>query len=293
MSKLKLFCNLPECCKEFLTVEVYDKCGILKYDGIIKPNKAETIYLPDCCSRLKVTNHSGLTPGSITKYYSFDSDSALYLIFGGRCSIIRRIRFRLTDANYPGITVLTGGLTVMAASNITIPFTNGAATVDNVPVGTYSYVSNTIPGYQGATMPDFTINSLQTNIELKLSANGTLTVNVVDDVGSPVQAGSVQMYALDGTTPLGAPVEIKDGAAVFNYVPHTSTGINFIIKQAATDGDHILNTEPVNVSMTQQTQAVQIINQRVTVQVSFKITDANYPGIIPASEMDGNVVVNG
>lgn len=293
MSKLKLFCDLPECCKEFLTVEAYDKCGILRYDGIIKPNKAEMIDLPDCCSRFKVTNHSGLSPGSITKYCSFNCDAAIYLIFGGNRSFVRKISFTLTDANYPDITVLTGGLTVMAATNITIPFTNGTATVDNVLVGTYTYISNTIPGYQGATMPDFSINTAQTNIELKLSASGTLTVNVLDDVGKPIQSGSVQMYATDGTTPLGSPVEISNGAAVFNHVPYSGSGVNFIIKQAATDGDHILNTEPVSVSMTQQTRTVQIINQRVPVQVNFKVVDANYPGIIPVSEMDGNVVVNG
>ena len=67
----------------------------------------------------------------------------------------------------------------MAASDYTINFQNGSSTQPvTLPVGTYSFVSTTIPGYADGGIAQFTVEPTSTSIALSISASGTLEVTV-------------------------------------------------------------------------------------------------------------------
>lgn len=180
----------------------------------------------------------------------------------------------------------------MAATNHTINFLNGSSTgAISLPVGVYSYVSNTIPGYADGTVNQFTITPSTTSVALEIAANGTLTVVVEDDLGAPITAGVLQLSDQTGATRYGGTEDIANGEAVFTSVPYlAATGIDFYIDQDSSDANHDPIPNPQAVSMELQAQTETILNERKLIPLTFTMEDANYAGITPVT---GDLVVNG
>lgn len=181
----------------------------------------------------------------------------------------------------------------MAAANHILTIVNGKAENVRLPIGTYTYVSNTIPGYtNGAAVKSFTITKTTTSVEALISAGGELTINVKDDLDAPITAGFVQLSNSDGSTLYGTAAEISQGKAIFQNVPYDDKGIQLYVGQAASDEDHdpIGITTPVSYSMTATPGSVDIINQRKQAEFSLSLSDEHYNGITP---LNGELIVNG
>lgn len=180
----------------------------------------------------------------------------------------------------------------MAASDYTINFLDGSSTVPVLlPVGTYSYISNTISGYAvGGSVAQFTVTPTTTSLALSITANGTLQVTVEDDLGAPITAGALQLSNLAGDVRYGTEEDIVAGAVTFANVPYAAAGMNFYMAQNSSDTDHDPLAAPQAVDMTQQTQQETVLNDRKSASVSFTMADANYSGITPVT---GNLVMNG
>ena len=179
----------------------------------------------------------------------------------------------------------------MAASDYTLSFLNGSTSGSvTLPVGTYTFVSTTIPGYADGTVAQFTITPTTTSVALSLTANGTLTVTVEDDLGNPITAGALQLSNQAGGTRYGTEETIVNGLATFDNVPYDGTGIDFYMAQNGSDSNHDPLAVPQAVDMRQLTQAETVLNSRKTVTPSFTMADALYAGITPVT---GDLVVNG
>lgn len=181
----------------------------------------------------------------------------------------------------------------MAGINHTITIVNGKAENVKLPIGTYTYVSNTIPGYSnGGSVKNFTITRQTTSVEAFISANGELTVNVKDDADAPITAGNVQLSNSDGSTMYGTAVNITEGKAVFSNVPYDINGIGLYIGQAASDEEHdpIGTTNPVSYSMTATPATTDIVNQRKQAEFTLTLADEFYAGI---TALNGELVING
>ncbi len=170
---------------------------------------------------------------------------------------------------------------------------NGKAENVRLPVGTYTYVSNTIPGYSnGGTVKSFTVTRETTSVDVQIAADGELTINVKDDIDQPITSGNVQLSNSDGSTVYGSVAQIAEGKATFSNVPHDINGIGLYIGQAASDETHdpIGITNPVAYSMTATPAATDIINQRKQQEFTLNLSDEFYAGITP---LNGDLVVNG
>ncbi len=179
----------------------------------------------------------------------------------------------------------------MAASDYTITFLNGSSTAPvMLPVGTYSFVSTTIPGYADGGVAQFTVTPATTSLALSITANGTLQVTVEDDLGNSITTGALQLSDQTGDTRYGAEAEIVDGEASFPNVPYVDTGIDFYIAQDSSDENHEPIPTPQAVDMTEQIQTETMLNARKTVALNFTMEDANYAGITPVT---GDLVMNG
>ncbi|MCQ2442774.1 MAG: hypothetical protein MJ077_06610 [Oscillospiraceae bacterium] len=182
----------------------------------------------------------------------------------------------------------------MAATNHTISFVDGKAENIKLPIGTYTYVSNTIPGYsEGGTVNSFTITKDTASLELKITANGELVINVKDDLDAPITAGNVQLSNSNGSVVYGNAADIAEGKATFTHVPYDDiNGIGLYIGQAASDDDHdpIGTDTPVSYSMTATPGAVDIMNARKQVEFTLTLSDAFFTGI---TALNGDLVVNG
>ena len=179
----------------------------------------------------------------------------------------------------------------MSVQNYDLTFSNGLATA-NLPVGTYTYVSNTIAGYsEGATVDSFTVTPTTTSLNITITANGTLNISVVDDLNNPITEGSLQLSDSDGTTRYGTVSTIdSSGLASFANVPYDTTGISLFVAQDASDDSHDPLETPQAVSMTETPQNETIYNDRKAIEVGINLADAVYAGITP---INGTLTVNG
>ena len=168
----------------------------------------------------------------------------------------------------------------MAASERTIVFTNGQAQNISLPIGKYTYVSSTIPGYTDATVEGFEIRENTKRVELSITANGRLKVHVIDDLDEEIVSGSLQFSDSTGKTTYGAPAVINKGYATFKNVPYDeSEGINVWISQPASDDTHDPIKTPQAEVLTEAESTAVIINKRETSTVDIALEDHNYPGI--------------
>lgn len=111
---------------------------------------------------------------------------------------------------------------------------------------------------------------------LSLTANGTLTVTVEDDLGNQITAGALQLSNQAGGTRYSTEETIVNGLATFDNVPYDGTGIDFYMAQNGSDSNHDPLAVPQAVDMRQLTQAETVLNSRKTVTPSFTMADALY-----------------
>lgn len=179
----------------------------------------------------------------------------------------------------------------MAASDHTISFLNGTSTAPvTLRVGTYSFVSTTIPGYaSGGNVAQFTVTPTTTSLGLSITGNGTLEVTVKDEDGSSITSGALQLSNQQGDVRYGVEEDIVGGAVTFANVPY-GAGISFYMAQNGSDTNHDPLADPQVVDMAQQTQQEAVLNQLKTTSLSFTMADTNYAGITPVT---GDLVMNG
>lgn len=171
----------------------------------------------------------------------------------------------------------------------TINFVNGVSGEETLAVGTHKYVSNTIPGYTNATMEDFTVPAESTQpIALKIAASGTLTVNLTDADGNPMQGGSFRLSNADGTEFYGEAVAVNNGVAVFEHVPYDpEDGITIYVAQTAVTPGYAPIAAPAEVTMDSAAETLNLTNSALTT-ATFTLEDQYYPGMVP---LTGTVTV--
>ncbi len=204
----------------------------------------------------------------------------------------------------------------MAKQNYVINFTNGVSAPISLPVGKYTFVSTTIPGYEnaGTTMGEFEVTASSTVIPIKLSANGVLTVDVRDDQDTAITAGEIEltnsaktkMYAayLTEAEALGISVEkpvhltllvneensFKRSIAARLAEDLSVGGISVYLKQNGSDAGHNPITDVQAATMDRQSHTEYVINERKSFNVTLNVEDENYDGI---TDFTGNVTVIG
>lgn len=181
----------------------------------------------------------------------------------------------------------------MAKQDYPIAFVNGTSTGSlTLPVGTYTFVSTTIPGYVvGGSVANFTVTPTTTSVALSITAAGTMTVTVEDDLGTKITAGELFFSDDTGVPQYGSPKTIVAGTATFNNVPYSTTSpLQCYLMQNGSDSTHDPITTAESFTMGSASEAETVINDRKTTTMTFTVKDANYDGFTPET---GNVVVNG
>lgn len=300
-AELSIRCEVLQGGNGHFFIQIFDKNGeMIEYSSAEAWEKITFCLLAGCYT-VRVFQSSGLNPGGITKWLRAEPRGkyGMCLRFSPqmRIPLAVPVSFTVSDADYSRPTALNGRIILkwrkycMAASDYTISFLNGSSTsAVTLPVGTYTFVSTTIPGYETGSVSQFTVTPTTTSVALRITADGTLTVTVEDDLGAPITAGAFQLSNQSGDTRYGDEQNISNGTAVFPNVPYTAAGIDFYLAQDGSDPNHDLITTPQAVAMTQQAQTETVINSRKGVSPSFTIADENYAGITPVT---GNLVIHG
>ena len=172
----------------------------------------------------------------------------------------------------------------MANYNVTI--TNGTGSQEMNP-GEYNVSTTYAPGYDMSTLTPTTYNAQTTTQTgaFTISATGTLTIIFNEtglEGGTPITSGTVVMTDSTGTQQYGNVVQIDtSGTATFNNVPFGSaqSAYTLYFKQLTSDSNHYIYTSVFTVGMGAQTQTEYILNQPITVQQNFTLTDANYTNL--------------
>lgn len=295
MTKLTIQVDAPEDMRTAFHVTVRNSCGEVVQGMFVHAWEKATFFLPEdyywvCVRSTSLTNPGGQCKSITTKVGCPICITAVFL--AEPIAPTQTVTVTLQDAHYPGMIPLTGGITVMAKQNYEIQFVNGVAQNVKLPIGTYTFVSTTIPGYADATADEFTITKDTQTVEIALTAQGELTVRVVDDLGNVIESGTVQLSDATGETTYGEPETIDtQGEATFANVPYdTNGGVSLWVKQTQSDAYHLPIADPEEVAMTQQDQTETIENERAPLDQNVTAVDANYPGIVP---LTGNITVNG
>lgn len=166
--------------------------------------------------------------------------------------------------------------------NKSITITNGVGTADIIN-GTYN-ISAQVDGYNNSTInpSSVTIDSTTNTYSFTIAANGTLTLHVTEDgtaSGTPVVGATFVRTDSTGTE-YGDPITSDaQGNAVFNNVPFAATNApNIYYKQTASDGDHEFDNSVQSITLTTQTQTVEVQNVKGATRV-INLTDANYENL--------------
>ena len=170
-------------------------------------------------------------------------------------------------------------------SNYNVTITNGHGSA-NMKAGTYTVSATEANGYDVTTLSPttYTATTAHGTGTFTLSATGTLTF-VVNETGAqggtPVTSGTIVMTDETGSVEYGTAVSISaTGEAVFNNVPHGTTGTPYTLyfKQLTTDKNHNIHEGVITVSMTSENQT-EYIENTPTAEQTITLTDANYEGL--------------
>ena len=160
--------------------------------------------------------------------------------------------------------------------------TNGVGTTDLVN-GSYTVTADAT-GYEASSIDPSSISVVEGTNEYSftIEAEGTLTLHVTEDGtagGTPVVGATFVRTDSEGTE-YGTPITSDaQGNAVFNNVPYAQTGAPAVYyKQTASDGDHEFDNTVQNVTLTSQTQTVEVTNAPGA-QRTINLTDANYENL--------------
>ncbi len=165
----------------------------------------------------------------------------------------------------------------------TIPITNGKGSIELV-AGIYNATA-IAGGYDASTLnpKSVTIIDGTDTYAFTISAKGILTLHVTDtgDPNTGVQIVGAKFIRTDSTgTIVGNEIITNDdGDAVFNNVPFAETGSNAIYyKQISSDGGHTFDDTVKSITMTEETETVQITNPPAPVR-NFTLMDESFPNI--------------
>ena len=174
----------------------------------------------------------------------------------------------------------------------TIPITNGKGSIELV-AGIYNATA-IAGGYDASTLnpKSVTIIDGTDTYAFTISAKGILTLHVTDtgDPNTGVQIVGAKFIRTDSTgTIVGNEIITNDdGDAVFNNVPFAETGSTAIYyKQISSDGGHTFDDTVKSITMTEETETVQITNPPAPVR-NFTLMDASFPNI-PIT--DGQIIL--
>ena len=165
----------------------------------------------------------------------------------------------------------------------TIPITNGKGSIELV-AGIYNATA-IAGGYDASTLnpKSVTIIDGTDTYAFTISAKGILTLHVTDtgDPNTGVQIVGAKFIRTDSTgTIVGNEIITNDdGDAVFNNVPFAETGSTAIYyKQISSDGGHTFDDTVKSITMTEETETVQITNPTAPVR-NFTLMDESFPNI--------------
>lgn len=293
-SKLTVLVIAPEETKETFCVTLSSDNECHRCEKRIRTNEKAVFFVPEGDYMLCVGGGPSLSPGRQRKWIHAKAGccacfSAVFRT--GPKQTAAEVTFTVRDAVYPNIIPMNGGITIMAASDYTIRFTNGVSEKMFLPVGTYSVKSIQIPGYENAATDTFTITRDTQYIQILLRADGVLRVLVKDDQDTPITDGTLQLSNGSGSTTFGSEMNIVNGVAVFRNVPYNEyPAIQTWIKQNGSDADHDPIAAPQAVALKENPQTVTIRNLRKQAEVGFTAVDPIYTGMV---ELTGSIVVTG
>ena len=160
--------------------------------------------------------------------------------------------------------------------------TNGTGTTELIN-DTYT-VTAEATGYDNASINpnSITVDEATNTYAFTISATGTLTLHVTNTgttTGNPIVGATFIRTDATGTE-YGSPITTDtEGNALFNNVPFAQTGAPLIYyKQTASDGDHEFDNTVKSITMTTNTETVEIQNT-VGATRTINLTDANYENL--------------
>ena len=168
------------------------------------------------------------------------------------------------------------------AKSYTINIVNGKGE-ESVLNDTYAVEGN-VTGYDNTSIlpNNITVDGTTTTYNFTISAEGTLTLHVTEDgttTGTPVVGATFNRTDQEGNIYGNVITTDSNGDAVFNNVPFSETEAPIIYyKQIASDGNHNFDNTVKNITLTTQTETIEIENTAPTLQ-TFNLTDANYEGL--------------
>ena len=178
-------------------------------------------------------------------------------------------------------------------SRHTIPITNGKGSIELV-TGTYNATAS-VEGYDSSTLNPSSVTIIEgtDTYAFTISAKGTLTLHVTDtgDASTGVDIFGAKFIRTDSTgTILGTEITTdQDGNAVFNNVPFAASDSNPIYyKQISSDGGHTFDDGVKSITMTEETQTIEIINPTAP-ERNFTLMDESFANI---PIMDGQIIID-
>lgn len=173
-----------------------------------------------------------------------------------------------------------------------INITNGVGTSDVVN-GSYTVTAD-VNGYDNASILPANVDIVEgTNTyDFTIGATGTLTLHVTEEgtaQGTDVVGATFIRTDADGNEYGDAITTDANGDAVFANVPFAVENAPAVYyKQTASDGNHEFAPAVQNVTLTTDTQTVEIANPLGAVR-TINLTDANYSGLPIAT---GTITLN-
>ena len=160
--------------------------------------------------------------------------------------------------------------------------TNGTGTTELIN-DTYT-VTAEATGYDNASINpnSITVDAATNTYAFTISATGTLTLHVTDTgttTGNPIVGATFIRTDATGTE-YGTPITTDaEGNAIFNNVPFAQSGSPLIYyKQTASDSDHEFDNTVKSITMTTNTETVEIQNTPGATR-TINLTDANYENL--------------
>ena len=163
-----------------------------------------------------------------------------------------------------------------------INITNGTGTGELIN-DTYTITAD-VNGYENNSINPNTINVVEgtNSYNFTIAANGTLTLHVTEEgtsEGTPIVGATFIRCDSNGTEYGNSIVTDTEGNAVFNNVPYAQDNAPSIYyKQTASDGEHEFVNTLQTITMTSQTQTIEIQNPPGATR-TIQLTDANYENL--------------
>ena len=164
----------------------------------------------------------------------------------------------------------------------TVTITNGSGTA-NLINDTYTITAEST-GYDNLSIDpsSVTIESGTNSYAFTISATGTLTLHVTEEGtagGTPIVGATFVRTDSTGTEYGSSITTDSSGNAVFNNVPFAAAGAPTIYyKQTASDNDHEFDATVKSVTLTEQTDTVEIQNTLGALR-TITLTDENYANL--------------